>query len=371
MSGPSGLGDKGGEQRWWNVFNPVSTKFKEAETIFHSKEFSWERKALVVISSMIGALFFIVGAFPMFRWTVNALKPGDDPSADKLQDASQGVLGQGKEEEKITDVRPAAKASGPSKTKAPSKEEVCTEAIAFAKRVIEQKDQEGGAIQPSQFERHGMGGTQVLLQPVNQDIAKLDALYKNVYLPTFENAIFAVDDGDPWSKHKVMQAADDLMKIAYAISVWTLEDLSDFRAQIPEEKQHDAGHSGNKERTEALALVTQDSYQYQTFFYCPKAYHLIRGGAVRKEFPEVNQTDYRLDFPKSLPTKLVDPFYKEGKIQHQWNQLYNAYCDRVREVVKEKELEEADSRHVKWTKKDEKGWLGGNSFKDWPSSLPT
>ena len=88
MSSLSGQGPAGHERNWWDVFNPRSDAFHESEEIFHKdlSKSTWHwRQAVVVIASMIGALFFIVGAFPLFRWTVNALKPGENKSADKTE----------------------------------------------------------------------------------------------------------------------------------------------------------------------------------------------------------------------------------------------------------------------------------------------
>lgn len=60
-------------------------------------------------------------------------------------------------------------------------------------------------------------------------------------------------------------------------------------------------------------------------------------------------------------------FYEQGTIQNSWNTLYNEYCDRVRMYVTDEELEAADNRHVKWTKKD----TGVETFCPIPSTKPT
>lgn len=191
-------------------------------------------------------------------------------------------------------------------------------------------------------------------QPVNQEIALLTALYWDVYFKEFGEAVKKIK-GDPWSKKKVIVAADALMKVAYAIGCLTLEDLEPFTQRLSSK-----GHR----RSYARALTEQDSYQYRTFYYCTTVYHLIRGAVESKNKGEKKV----LSFPDSdIPQTHSKLFYESDTIQNLWNKLYNDYCDRIRYYVNEIELEKADSRHVNWTRKD----VEETSFERTPDTKPT
>lgn len=194
------------------------------------------------------------------------------------------------------------------------------------------------------------------LQPVNQEIARLDNLYWNVVFKNFEDLV-KQNKGNPWSNQEVIDAADECMKIGYAISNLTLDDLKAFTERLS---------SKGTKKTYAQALADQGPYQYRTFYYCTNAYHWCRGGIAWGMNPW--QEEECLMFPREpiAPTH-AKPFYEKGTIQNTWNSLYNEYCDRVRLYVKEEELRKADNRHVNWTKKD----TGVKSFNRVPDTMPT
>lgn len=73
------------ESNRWEIFNPASEYFKEAEFIFHEDLSGW-RKALVVIASIAAALFFVIGALPVFCLAVKALTPEDKDAVKRLDD---------------------------------------------------------------------------------------------------------------------------------------------------------------------------------------------------------------------------------------------------------------------------------------------
>lgn len=231
------------------------------------------------------------------------------------------------------------------------------EAIEFAR----QKLNEHPDIQPTKFRTlQGVcaGGTN---QPVNQEIALLATLYWNVYFAAFEQKIKEHKEENPWSQPDVIQAADDLIKIGYAISCLTLEDLPEFTQAL---------ETKGKKRTYAEALTIQDSYQYRTYYSCTSAYHWIRGGIVWIG-DDHQATEGYLDYLQETPKIHADPFYQEGTIQSKWRALYNDHCDRIRSYVKESDLQRADNRHFTWTKKDEDTFFRGRTFYHTPDTLPT
>lgn len=223
------------------------------------------------------------------------------------------------------------------------------EAIEFARKKLS----EHSGVKATVFSA-GWGGPSKTNQPVNQEIALLTALYWDVYFKALEQEV--KKHAEPWSQPAVIQAADDLMKIGYAISCLTLEDLPKFIEFLD---------SKGVKRTYAEALTIQDSYQYRTYYNCTQTYHWIRGGiAWRKS--EGNDEE-GLFHPREVPKAHADRFYQEGTVQSGWRVLYNDYCDRVRLYVKEDELRGADNRHITWTKKDE----GEKTFRQIPDTLPT
>lgn len=227
--------------------------------------------------------------------------------------------------------------------------EIGTQAIEFAR----QKLSEHPEIKPQVFSA-GWGGPSKTNQPINQEIALMTTLYWDVYFAAFEQEV--KKHADPWSQPKVIQAADDLIKIGYAISCLTLEDLPGFTQAL---------ESKGTKRTYAEALTIQDSYQYRTYYYCTNAYHWIRGGIAWSKSKWSDKEG--LFQPRETPKTHADNFYQQGTIQSGWRALYNDYCDRVRLYVKEADLQEADNRHFTWTKKDE----GGKTFSHTPDTQPT
>ncbi len=232
------------------------------------------------------------------------------------------------------------------------------EALEFARKKLEEHPE----ITPTQF-GSGWNGVNGTNQPVNQEIARLHTLYWDVVFKNFEDLMKQNKD-NPWSNQDVINAADECMKISYAISNLTLDDLKAFTENLLSNKR--------EKRTYAEALAKQDSYQYRTFYDCTNTYHWFRGGITWGTLPCWNDDDENeegLIFPRGhviAPTH-AEPFYEKGTIQNTWNSLYNDYCDRVRLYVKEDVLRKADNRHANWTKKD----TGVKSFSRVPDTMPT
>lgn len=221
------------------------------------------------------------------------------------------------------------------------------EALEFARKKLKEHPE----LAPTHF---GAGWSGKTHQPVNPEIALLTTLLTSVAEKNFID-LLKQNKENPWSNQEVIKAADEGMKIAYAISNLTLDDLKPFIQQLP---------TKDKQRTYAGALVIQDSYQYRTFYYCTNIYHLLRGQVTwgagasgREEFTD----------PESISKEHADAFYQPGTIQNSWNQLYNNYCDRIDQYVGREALEHADGRHSNWTEKD----TGIGSFRSYPGTRPT
>lgn len=192
----------------------------------------------------------------------------------------------------------------------------------------------------------------------NKDLLKLLTIYSDIYLKKFE-ALIQKHSDNPWQNEEVIKAADDCIKLAYAIGMMTLEDLPAFMSKRPD-----------SERRFDFSLTRQDSYQYRTFYYLPVLYHLVRAGAIWRKPPGSERM--RLYFPDKKVTKEeAAPFYQKDTLQNNWNELYNSYCKRVRMIVPEEDLQDnsryGDSRHAAWTKVDAKF----EDFRDRPDTMPT
>ncbi|NGX60881.1 MAG: hypothetical protein K940chlam9_00355 [Chlamydiae bacterium] len=195
-------------------------------------------------------------------------------------------------------------------------------------------------------------------QPENKAIGQLTTVFYACW-NTFES-VLKENQGDPWSQDAVVQVADDLMKISYAISCLTLEDLPKFTDALQDTGTH---------RTFGEALTKQDSYQYRTYYFCTRAYHNIRGGfiwgTVSQKVLLVEPLREALCAPTNTSPAYAELFYQNSTLQSQWRELYNDYCDRVRLYVHDKDM--PDDRHKGWTQKDTKAQL----FDPSPTFLPT
>lgn len=227
------------------------------------------------------------------------------------------------------------------------------EALEFAKKKLEEHPK----IIPTKFSA-GFYGPEKTKQPINPAIAFLTTLYWEVAFKNFKD-LMKENQNDPWNNQEVINAADACMKIAYAISNLTLDDLQLFTDRLS---------SKGENRTYAKALTQQDSYQYRTFYYCTEAYHWLRGEIACSVVDPWNKNEGNLFYPRApISAAHSNLFYQAGTIQNSWNCLYNEYCDRVRCHVSEEDLQLADTRHFRWTKKD----TGVEAFFRVPDTLPT
>jgi len=164
-----------------------------------------------------------------------------------------------------------------------------------------------------------------LRPPVNKGIYELTYLYKDICRSLNPNL----------SGEAAIEALDLLIKIAYAISALTLDDLEPFKAEL------------QAEWTNTQMLTDQGFYQYKTFYVLPTVYHNAKNTPVVRE--------------------ISGSFYESGTRPGQWRALYNDYCDRVRAYASEEDLLRSDARHVNWTQKDQ----DMENFRLFPGTQPT
>jgi len=214
-------------------------------------------------------------------------------------------------------------------------------ALEFARKKLEEHPE----IQPKKFSA-GWNGPSETIQPTNQEIARLTDLYWDVAFKNFEELMKQNQD-NPWASQDVIDAADTCMKIAFAISNLTLDDLK--------------ASTEISKKSYVNALTEQDAYQYRTFYFCTNIYHGCRAA--------INWDKNRnaLMHIASIPDEHATLFYQKETVQNTWNELYNNYCDRIRMFVNENELKNADQRHVNWTQKD----TGVRTFRATPDTQPT
>jgi hypothetical protein len=229
-----------------------------------------------------------------------------------------------------------------------------------------QKLQDNQGLQPKQFKVNS-NTDHSGYQPTDKEVALLGTLDDQYHRQFQEMMKEYPDSYKGWKQQKVIQTADEWMRICYAESCLTLEDLEPFTKSI---------EAKEGKRAYAKALVYQDSYLYRTSVRMTLVYHWLRGGITWREDPNEpgkmglfcpERTPEQGDQPL-YPQEITAPFYTEGTPQYQWRQLYNDYCDRVKAYAKESDVEPGgDKRFFKWLKRDD----GEENFYHAPGSLPT
>lgn len=203
-------------------------------------------------------------------------------------------------------------------------------ALAFAREKLAENPQ----IIPRQFSMgsYGIEGTH---QPTNKEIALLTTFF---WASLHANLVNLIEQNgeNAWSEPDVISTADACMKVGYAISVLTLEDLEPFTNNLS---------TKGEKRTYVEALTSQDSYLHRTFFVCTKMYHWARGGYIWKKEEDGL-------FPQPTPPAYSTLFYTPGTVQNSWAKIYNTFCDRINAYVEEGELEKTDNRFFTSTRKD-------------------
>lgn len=156
-----------------------------------------------------------------------------------------------------------------------------------------------------------------------------------------------------WQCDEVASAFDNYFRVAFAISIYTLEEA---RKNCPEGETIEA------------TLAGQKTYHFHTFFRCPWAYYLARRESEWQNGPSLEFTGW---VPKrrqgDIAPAYVSLFYQPGRIQNEWRELFNCYSACVRTEVPERVLEQRDKRFTKWSTPDR----SARSFLYEPGTLPT
>ncbi|MDN3507568.1 MAG: hypothetical protein P0S94_01455 [Simkaniaceae bacterium] len=185
-------------------------------------------------------------------------------------------------------------------------------------------------------------------QPVNTEIAFLTGLYYNVAQKKLWEVVKQHKEGNLLDYQDVKEAADDMMKIAFAIGCLSLDDAHSVQKAI---------QRNGENRSFVGTMVTQDSYLYRTFFFMPNAYQgVVRPGLEWSEEGAYQDAGVYPCHP--IPDEYAKEFYKEGTMQAGWRALYNEFCARIEMYVTRVDLQNGqagswgDQRFTNWTEKD-------------------
>lgn len=220
---------------------------------------------------------------------------------------------------------------------------ICNEAMAFAEEQL---------IQHKDTKPYTVGGEVVLLkQPCDRRINLLMAIYDPFY-KSFTEELKKIRD-NPWEEPSVIQAADKVMKLGYALSRLTLEDLPEFHKNL-----------NDKERGRSLeyTLKCQGNYFF-ILYYRFTIYNNLRFGAkwVEGKGPQksiltkdgwVKVPREGLEISGEITKEYESSFYKKGTLQNNWRLLNNDFSDRVFTVVDKKRLLKEDERLANCLTKD-------------------
>ncbi len=139
-------------------------------------------------------------------------------------------------------------------------------------------------------------------------------------------------------------AANNLMRISYAISCLTLEDARAIQAKYQKPE--------TRSRSVVQILTSQEFWHYRLYFFCPVAYYHIKTSLC----PPARHEEYDAQFYASAGT-CQEP--------QTWRLLFNDFCDR--RVVLAPDNQITDERFVRWTPKDTRE----QKFSYDPGSMPT
>lgn len=219
------------------------------------------------------------------------------------------------------------------------------DALSFAREKLKDPN-----LKPVSWSKSDLAG------PCNPEINLLYTLY-NSHFSGFANKIAAGGRKRaerPWEDPDVLQAANDLMKIAYAISILTFEDAENLSQM--------AALKGIK-RSIGQSLSEQDTYAYKAISLLPRAYHCLRGADKRWQqdqmTPLFEGDTCKADDSGGAYTAL---FYQEGTDQNRWREMYNEFCA----LPSACKVAIGDGRITAWMRLDE-----DSEFLTHPGTLPT
>lgn len=219
----------------------------------------------------------------------------------------------------------------------PPYSDVANTAITFARSLLQQRDN----IPPEPIIT-GVPAHLPGLQPLNDEIARLTVLERTEIYPFFESVIRGNPD-DTWNNPYVIDAANEYIKVCFAISALTVDDLPRLV-----ESQRQLG----EECTTAQLIASRACYVKRTFYAMTKAYHWIRSGIHYNPGTERGFAA-RLIHPQYPNQEHSEKFYRNESMHFLWNQLYNEFCDRVFRCTTREELERESDLILPWIMNDE------------------
>lgn len=153
--------------------------------------------------------------------------------------------------------------------------------------------------------------------PLNPDISRMTKLYSNIL------SDFTLLRSAGLDNLHILDLKDDLMKLAFAISYLTLEEL-------PAYMEARAGGNGferlspkpsiSYKRTAAATIDSQDGYVNCTIRRCHIVYFYLRGAC------QWSATHKKLMLIPEVPKEHQDLFYQAGTLQNSWRELHNEFC---------------------------------------------
>ena len=152
--------------------------------------------------------------------------------------------------------------------------------------------------------------------PTNPKISALVGIYK--WYQVEIQKLFRTTK-DPWNNTSFIKLYDEYLKISFAISILTLEDLEALTTKMP-----------IGERALYRTLTRQDAYPFIAFGFGINAYVLAKNEGVWTGVPK----------HEKYPDEPLhdDQFYTKDTIQNRWNKLYNAFCNRFRMYASEEDI---------------------------------
>lgn len=172
------------------------------------------------------------------------------------------------------------------------------------------------------------------------EIEKMAAIYQEKY-EALKKLTLSKDKSTFWHDQEVLNLADELMSLAFAISNNTLEELSLYLSI----NKHD----------NLKSLMDVNSYKIYGAVQCARAYRFLRYASVI----DVNHDKGKIFFSHpahQIPEVLSAPFYTEGSLQYKWRTLHNELRTRLEMYVDPIDLKNSKEFSLqqlnRWTTQD-------------------
>ncbi len=174
------------------------------------------------------------------------------------------------------------------------------------------------------------------LQPINPQIAQLEALYLEC-LETFKTALSGYKGDEAWEQQLVIEAADNLMTIVYTLAYHTIRDIPAVQKNLEQQSQ---------KPSRAQVLAGQKSYLIHCFLHCAEVYYMVRGGFTQNDENE-------MEFFASLETATIAKFYQPGTPQNGWRLLFNSLWGELNAIgITEEDLAAVAPKTLEWLDPD-------------------